>query len=226
MGFFDNVQIDHNAKQDEDRMGYEPIESGIYKAIIEMANGVVSAGGARGLRLVFKLNVNGKERTLTETLWFTTKDGKTFTIDKKTGERRMLGGYNHAQALATLLCNKDFMQLPMEERLIKIKDEPEKVPVFTGLLNKQVALAVLKVKENARAQVNGTYENTNEVRYTNSIDKIFDEKGFTHKERKDGAEEPTFAKQWKERWTGKEKDNYKEVKETASNAQGEAIDFG
>ena len=89
-----------------------------------------------------------------------------------------------------------------------------------------LSLAVLKVKENARAQVNGTYENTNEVRYTNSIDKIFDEKGFTHKERKDGAEEPTFAKQWKERWAGKEKNNYKEVKETTSNAQGEAIDFG
>lgn len=225
MGFFDNVQVDNNAQQDEDKIGYSPIESGIYKATIEMANGVVSAGGARGLRLVFKLTVEGKERTLTETFWFTTKEGKTFSIDKKTGDRRMLGGYNHAQALAVLLCNKDFMQLPMEERLIKIKDNPEKVPVFVNLLNKQVAIAVLKVKENARAQVNGEYTNTNEVRYTNSIEKIFDEKGFTHKERKDGTEQPEFAKQWKERWEGKEKDNFKEVKKTASDAQGEAIDF-
>ena len=225
MGFFDNVQVDNNAQQDEDKIGYSPIESGIYKATIEMANGVVSAGGARGLRLAFKLIVEGKERTLTETFWFTTKEGKTFSIDKKTGDRRMLGGYNHAQALAVLLCNKDFMQLPMEERLIKIKDDPEKVPVFVNLLNKQVAIAVLKVKENARAQVNGEYTNTNEVRYTNSIEKIFDEKGFTHKERKDGTEQPEFAKQWKERWEGKEKDNFKEVKKTASDAQGEAIDF-
>ena len=225
MGFFDNVQVDNNAQQDEDKIGYSPIESGIYKATIEMASGVVSAGGARGLRLVFKLIAEGKERTLTETFWFTTKEGKTFSIDKKTGDRRMLGGYNHAQALAVLLCNKDFMQLPMEERLIKIKDDPEKVPVFVNLLNKQVAIAVLKVKENARAQVNGEYTNTNEVRYTNSIEKIFDEKGFTHKERKDGTEQPEFAKQWKERWEGKEKDNFKEVKKTASDAQGEAIDF-
>ena len=225
MGFFDNVQVDNNAQQDEDKIGYSPIESGIYKATIEMANGVVSAGGARGLRLAFKLIAEGKERTLTETFWFTTKEGKTFSIDKKTGDRRMLGGYNHAQALAVLLCNKDFMQLPMEERLIKIKDNPEKVPVFVNLLNKQVAIAVLKVKENARAQVNGEYTNTNEVRYTNSIEKIFDEKGFTHKERKDGTEQPEFAKQWKERWEGKEKDNFKEVKKTASDAQGEAIDF-
>ena len=96
----------------------------------------------------------------------------------------------------------------------------------TGITKNNLPPVIKKLNEKGLMQGNGTYENTNEARYTNSIDKIFDEKGFTHKERKDGAEEPTFAKQWKERWTGKEKDNYKEVKETTSNAQGEAIDFG
>ena len=229
MGFFDNVQVDHNVAVDEDRLGgYQPIASGIYKGKIEMAHGVKAQSGAQGLRVVFNLTVDGKPRALEQTFWITTREGKTFTIGSD-GTRRNLGGYNQAQALASLLCNNDLFKLETQDRPVKVRnDTPDMVPVFVGMLNKEVAIAVLEVEENARKkQPNGNYEPVNERRKTNEIDKIFDAQGFTSTERKANAGNPEFATKWKERWAGKTKDNFKEVagSTSSSNNVGATIAF-
>lgn len=227
MGFFDNVQEDKNLEVEVNRLGgYQPIKSGIYKGKIDMAYGTVSKNGAKGLVLDFKLIVDGKERVLSETFWFTTRDGKTFSI-KSDGTRQNLRGYNQAQALCTLLINKGVLELTTQERPIKIKEETKMVPVCVELLDKPVALAVFEVEENAvKKQPDGTYAPFNDKRKNNEISDIFNEKGFCYTEVKAGAEEPKFALAWKEKWEGQIKNNFKEVKNTSSEASGEEISFG
>lgn len=231
MGFFDNVNRDESLSVDNDVIGgYSPIPTGVYKGTIEMAHTIESKSGAKGIRLVLNLSVQGKPRTYEETLYVTSRTGNTFSVNSE-GVRRNLGGYDKMQSLTNLVLNEDLFKATIEQRPIKIRDQqPVLCGVLVGLLNKEISVAIFETIENGRGKLaNGEYGNTNEKRFGNEIAKIFNNKGFTLNELKEGKEKPEFALEWKEKWQDKQKNNFKEVKEDSSvsspEAQGAAIDF-
>lgn len=227
MSFFGNVKEDSQAKPLEDRVGgFQPLESGVYKGKISMAYGLKSQRGAMGVRIETTLQVDGKPRKYTQTYWVTNAKGET-TYEDKNGQKHYLAGFNHVNAICHLLLNKSLNQLATEEKTIQIGDKLEPVPVITELLDKPLALGILKVRQNKQVKSGNEYVPTEEEQFVNDVDYVFNEDGLTHLEWKNGKEEPEFIFKWKEAnvGEGKYRDKYKEVKKSTKSSTGANIDF-
>lgn len=228
MSFFENIQENDQAAPTEDRTGggYQPLESGVYKGKITQAYGMKSQRGAMGVRIEFELSVQDKPRKYTQTYWITNAQGSpTYERD---GKQYYLAGFNHVNAITHLLCNKAIRDMTTKDVNIKIGEKLEPVPMMVELIDKPVALAILKVRENKRAKVNDEYVATNEEQFVNDTDYVFNAQGLTHLEWKNGQTEPKFIFEWKKVNDGNVRDKFKEVKEKSSTSSSSStgnIDF-
>lgn len=227
MSFFGHIEENPEAAPTEDKVGgaYQPLESGVYLGKIVSAYGLKSERGATGVRMEFELSANNQPRKYTHTFWITNAKGSpTYERD---GKQYYLAGYNHVNSITQLICNKSINQMETKDVSIKIDDKLEPVPMMVELVDKPIALAILKVRENKRQKVGNEYVPTNEEVITNDIDYVFNKDGITYLEYKKGVTTPEFISEWKEANDGKLRNKFKEVKEktSSSSASTGTIDF-
>jgi hypothetical protein len=162
--------------------GGGPLESGAYDMTIETAYFDTSSGGATSLNFVFKSN-NGQ--TLRQTIYVTSgtaKGGSNKYVDKRTGEKKYLPGFNTANSICLLATGEEISAQEIETKTLKImdwnerKEVPQQKSVVMTLLGKDITLGVKKVIENKREQdSSGAWVSapSGETRTLNEIDKVF-----------------------------------------------------
>jgi hypothetical protein len=182
-------------------------ESGIYPGTIKMAYAGASKGGARFIQFI--IDMNGKEYK--ETLYFTNKLGAN--CYEKNGKKFPRPGFVHIDDICKVATGQPFSAQDTEEKLVKVYDYtakaevPTLVPVLVDLIGKPIVLAILKITENKSASDgNGGYVATAETRDINTIDKVFNEDGFTTIEVTEKAPAPVFQGAWSTRNSGKTRD--------------------
>lgn len=160
--------------------GFRVHDSGVYDFTISAAYAGKSAGGAKSMTFVGKLD-NGSDFSFTE--WVTSgtaKGGKSFTVNDQ-GEAQYLPGYNRANAICMLLLEKGLDGLTWETKIIKKYskeaqgDVNTEVPMAVELLGKTISLGIQKqiVNKQKQNQTTQKWEDINEKRETNEVDKIF-----------------------------------------------------
>lgn len=199
------------------------LESGAYEGCLKMAYITKSKNGAHGIVLELETD----KGTHQETVWFTNREGQTYYKDKQ-GAKKALPGYTTLLELAYLATGgkKSFHELDTEEKIVKVydfdaqKDVPTEVEVLTELLDIKLVWGITKVKEfKTQQNDDGEYVPTDEIRESNTINKVFSEEGFTKTELMEGLEEPEFIYKWKDRHDGKDVDKTKGVTPKAASKQ-------
>ena len=226
MGFFDNLKIDSKAEQETNRAPvsnnmYGPVDSGAYEAVIEMAYGDVSKGGAANVNFVFKL-ANGREYK--ETIYVSNRKGETFYTDKRTGKPADMPGFTTVKAISLLSIGEEFTDLEPEEKMVKIydyaqrKEVPQSKPVFMSLLGEKVVLGIHKIIEDKNIKNDrGDYVPSGETREVNTINKVFrDGDHLTVPEITAGITTAEYYDAWVESNTGKVINKAKGVSEGSS----------
>jgi hypothetical protein len=197
---------------------FDPVPTGVYPYIIELAYLGESSGGAVELNLHCK-PADDTGCYLRTKLYVTTgkAKGRKSTMTGEDGVVRPLPSRERMEELARLCANKSADQLNTENKIIKLWDwntrseEPVEKPILPELMNKPVLLGLLKVETNQWR--NG--KRLKDRKFKNEIEKVFSPKGFTYTELENGADEPEFIHDWKESFHSERvKDDYTPVKET------------
>jgi len=184
------------------------LDTGAYDMIIDSAYLDQSAGGAYSMNLGFK-SADGKQYS--ETIYITSGTAKgclNTYIDKKTGEKKTLPGYDMVDTIVLCATGQSLGELEPEEKVVEVynpelkKKAPAKKQVFMDLIGKPVTLGIIKVKEFKNVkQADGTYAAGTDVREFNEINKAFNtESKQTVVEAKAG-EEASFYTKWVEKNT-------------------------
>jgi hypothetical protein len=168
MSFFDFEVDGFSGKLEEERVsgsGNFVNEAGVYTAVIKMAKGLESKNSdSKGIQLDMETQ-DGKK--ISWRTYFLNKDGKPYYIDKTTGEKKDLMGYQQLMALCVLMEGK--MQFPKSEpKKIDGKDgAEEKADVMVDWLNKPIGICVKTVQEDK-------YDKPTETRTYAEVQHFFD----------------------------------------------------
>ena len=217
MSFLDNLKTSAAVGNETNSLGGGGVlESGAYNMVVETAYFDTSSGGATSLNLVFKSN-NGQ--TLRQTIYVTSgtaKGGLNTYVDKRTGEKKYLPGFNTANSICLLATGEEIAAQEIETKTLKIysyedkKDMPQQKSVVMTLLGKDVTLGVKKVIENKREQDSSGAWNaarSGETRTINEIDKVFRTTDLmTTPEIREEATEASFYESWVAKNTGVSRD--------------------
>ena len=204
MGIFGNLTTE-GLEESQDRLGgFSLFESDIYIATIKMAY-VTKARNSAAQAVHFIFDIDGKEYR--ETMFVTNKEGKNYFINKN-NKKSPLPGFTTVNEICLCAADKSLDVVDTPEKTVKIynydtkTEEPTRVPVIIDLIDKKVALGILKRTVNKREKQGDTYVSTNETRDENAIDKVFHaELKVTVPEARHGKE-PTFWNQWLEKNKG------------------------
>ena len=222
MSLLANLDYDSNIENEKDVLGggFKIFESNIYKAMIKLAYEVKAVSGAVGVAFIF--DIDGTEYR--ETFYVTNKKGQNFY--EKDGNRQYLAGFLHADAIALLAAGKPLSKLVSEKKTIKLynstekKELPAEVDMLTELLNKEIKLGITKnlvFKQEKNAE--GEWEDTEETRNTNNVDKVFRAKDDkTTSEVRAQTEHADFHAEWMKRWEGQVRDRTNGAKKTSGGA--------
>lgn len=159
------------------------------------------------------------------------KAGENFYIDKDSGEKKFLPGYNKINSIALLASRKALGDGDWQTKIVKVynkdakADVPTEVPMNMSVVGKKVILGILEVEVNKtqKNEATGKYEPIAETRVENQLDKVFDfESKKTIAEFRAKAETATFYNDWVEKYKGKKQDRVKKTGLAASNASGGA----
>lgn len=191
-------------------------ESGAYLATINKAFLDTSAGGAVSLEIHATMEDGSPFKT---TLWLTSstaKGGNNYYLDKS-GNKKYLPGFLHANAIAQLLAGKDISDLDPETKTVSLwsfeasAEVPTKVEMLMELLGKQIYLGLIKQTVNKNVKdATGKYVPTAETRDENELDKVFHgESKMTLTEIKASATEPAFFDAWVAKNAGKTRNRVK-----------------
>lgn len=217
-------------EEQEDRLGgggfVKP--SGIYTAIVKVAY-ITESTRSQSKCMNLVLDVDGQE--IREQIWYLSGDGRP--TYEKNGKKFMLPGFQTINDVSLLITGYPFTEQVTEDKTIKVYDfeqsaEVEKnLPVVTALVNKQIIVGMLHVKENKRAKnAAGDYEDTNEAREFNTFDKFFhvdSKKTVVELQKKvDLPEEDLFISQWATKNAGEMRDYFKPVQDGATAPAGSA----
>lgn len=213
MSIFAQVETASDIKEEKDVLGGGfVLDTDVYDVTITLAYAGVSKKGSHFLTI--HADANGRE--LRHTFYVTNKEGKNFYVNKKTGDKEFLPGWNAANGLALLIANKELPALAAEEKVVKLYDfdakaeVPTKVMAMTELHGGRVKLAV----ENQLVDINqetapgsNVYVPTGKTRNQNEIVKVFFiEDGRTVTEIRQNVETAEFMPKWLERNKGKVSD--------------------
>ena len=197
-------------------------DSGVYKAIIDMAYFDQSKGGAHSLNVTLLGEDNKK---LKQTIWFTNRKEEVHFVNQK-GEKDYLPGYTLANNLSLIITGEDVNEAfdKSEKKMVNVydfnekKEKPTEKSVATSLLGKPVKVAILKQTVNKRVNDgSGNYVDSAETRDENQIKEFyFADSDLTVVEKAKDAKEALMMPKWAERNTGKTLNRVKDV--TASTA--------
>lgn len=192
--------------------GFSVLDTDVYKGKVKMAFLDVWGSGANYAALTLALE-NGKEYS--ENITITNKKGDTFY--EKNGKNYPLPGFVTIDdlCLVTLGVGLSEMDEHTEEKQVAVYDRdagkeiPKVKQVLTGLLGKDVAVAIQKsIETKMDKDGDGKYTiPTADTRETNSIEKIFEpESMMTTVEARAEKSEGEFHKVWLEKNQGKTRD--------------------
>jgi hypothetical protein len=192
-------------------------DSGVYKAIIDMAYFDQSKGGAHSLNVTL-LGEDGKK--LKQTIWFTNRKEEVHFVNQK-GEKDYLPGYTLANNLSLIITGEDVNEAfdKSEKKMVNVydfnekKEKPTEKSVATSLLGKPVKVAILKQTVNKRVNDgSGNYVDSAETRDENQIKEFyFADSDLTVVEKAKDAKEALMMPKWAERNTGKTLNRVKDV---------------
>jgi hypothetical protein len=202
MSFF-AVETANDIQEEKDVLGGAgPLESGVYDATIILAYAGESSGGSKSLTI--HADVGGRE--LRHTFYVTNKQGQNFYVNKKTQAKEFLPGWNAANAICLLTCNKELPAMQAEEKTVKLynfdaqAEVPTKVKAMTELHGTKIKLGVVKqLVDKTKETGPGTkvYVPTGETREQNDIAKVFyAEDGRTVTEIRQSVEVAEFLPKW------------------------------
>lgn len=218
MGIFSNL-TSSNLEQQQDHLGGAtgPFPSDIYTATIKVAYAITSKNGAQGVSFVF--DIDGRE--FRNTQYVTDRNQRNFF--ERDGKKSALPGFTLVDNICLLTTNAPLAEQDTEPKVVKIynfttrQDEPQQVPVLTGLVGKKIALALIhqKVNKNALNESTGQYEATAESREENAIDAVLHpELKLTVVEAMKGKTDPFYWDEWLKRNKGIVKDKRKKKADT------------
>lgn len=209
MNFLANLSYQDNINEEKDTLGgsFSIPESDIYPATIKHAYLHTAKSGANAVVFEFGLHDGQNHR---ETLYVTNRLGQNFY--EKNGQRSYLPSFTNADAIALFATGKPLAEQKTQAKVINVynaelqKEVPTEVPMLVELLDKQVKLGIIKEKA-FKQQVNtatGNYENTDEIRESASINKVFSIKdNRTVPEVRAEKPQAEFYQAWLEKWQGK-----------------------
>lgn len=216
MSALQSLGYDNSIEEPKDTLGsgFSVRESGVYLMTIAMAYLAEADSGALGVNFIFKDENDTEYR---ETVYVTSGKAKgKKNYYEKEGKKHYLPGFLTADAIALLSSGKSISELDTEKKLVKVWNKeaqtevPTEVDCLTGLLGKQIQLGILKNSEFKTQKTDNGYVDTDEIRETNTIDRVFHAKhGKTVAECKAKKEDAEFLKEWKTAWEGKVKDKTK-----------------
>jgi len=206
MSIFAQVETANDIKEEKDVLGGGfVLDTDVYDATITLAYAGKSKGGSHSLTI--HADVGGKEHR--HTFYVTNKQGQNFYVNKKTGDKEFLPGWNAANGIALLIANKELPALEAEEKTVKLYDfdakaeVPTKVQAMTELHGGRIKLAIEKQlvdQTQETAPGSGVYVPTGKTREQNEIVKVFFiEDGRTVTEIRQNVEEAQFMPKWLER---------------------------
>ena len=206
MSLFTSMTTEGMEEQRDTLGGFSLLESGIYPATIRVAYAGRSQSGAMNITLL--ADIEGKEYR--ETVYITNRNGENFFSDKNDGKKKPLPGFTIINDLCQIACDKPLNVIEPETKTLKVyspelqKEVPTQVPVIMDLLNKKVNLAIVKEKRFKMQNSDKGYVETDEIRESNAIQKVFDfDTKQTVYEIKHGVSEtPLFYDKWKEKNDG------------------------
>ena len=215
MSLLGGLKKDDSIERSADSVGFSALESDVYQGTIKQAYGTESDGGAKAIAL--ELDLNGT--TYKETIYFTSgnEKGQKPYYETKNGKKVFLPGYQTLDDLCAVTTEQYLASQETEEKKVKIynkeakKELPTDVEVLVDLIGKKVQLGVVKTIENKWS--NGVM--LSDTVQKNSIDKVFNEDGFTLNELLAETEEPVFINTWLDKNKGVTKDNSKPVAGTS-----------
>lgn len=151
-GIFDSDEFgtEHIDEKPRDFVGFEPLETDLYRGKLKMAYLVVHESKAQGIAFEFDL---GGKIFKTEQI-VRTKDGKNYFINTKTKLKAPLGGFTVVDDICTILTGKGLKGQNTEQKVVKVfnfdkkEDVPTQVHVLVDLLDKDIGLAIVKKLEN------------------------------------------------------------------------------
>ncbi len=211
MSLLGGLNKDESIERSADSVGFSALESDVYQGTIKQAYGIESDGGAKGIAL--ELDLDG--RTYKETIYFTSgkEKGQKPYYETKNGKKVFLPGYQTLDDLCAVTTEQYLASQETEEKKVKVynrdanKELPTDVEVLVDLIGKKVQVGIIKTLENK--WVKGV--KTSDTVEKNSIDKVFNEDGFTLNELLAEAEEAEFINTWLDKNKGVTKDNSKSV---------------
>jgi hypothetical protein len=221
MSFLDKLKTTKEIGNETNTLGGGGIlASGAYDMAIETAYFDTSRGGAVSLNLLFKSSTGG---SLKQTIYVTSgtaKGGNNYYLDKRTGEKKYLPGFNTANSICLLATGEEISAQEIETKTLMIydfdagKETPQQKEVVMSLLGQDITLGIKKVIENktAKDDYSGEYVPVagGVTRSLNEIDKVFRASDrMTTPEIRDEATEATFYDAWVAKNTGIDRDKSK-----------------
>lgn len=203
-------------EETQDRLGgFRVLDTGPYGSKIKAAYaGTSSSSKAQSVTIIVDTKDAGEYR---ETIYVTDGEGKNFYFDKQDkAKKHPLPGWTTINDICLVTLNKELNQMVTEEKVMNVWDKdagkeiPKSVPMLVELIGKEVTLGIVKeAKFKQKKGANG-YEDTDETREENSIDKVFHvPSNLTVVEAKKGIQTATFYGAWVEKNKGVTRDKRK-----------------
>ncbi|AUV61818.1 single strand DNA binding protein [Pseudomonas phage Littlefix] len=211
---------------ESDRLGgFRVYDTDVYEATIKNAYAGKSDGGAANMTFEVEM-ADGSKYSWVE--WVTSGNEKgnlPYYINKQSGEKEYLPGFNRFNAIALMTAGKEPAALVFEEKHVKIysyaakAEVPTPVQVAVELLGKKILLGIEKHKVNKQVKSgkqlpNGKdeYVDGPEAREVNEVSKVFHfETRRTLQEAIAKLDAGVFIDKWTEANKGKVKDKMKPV---------------
>lgn len=197
--------------------GFQVLDSGLYPAKIKVAYLTEASSGAKGIVIQYLLE-DGTEYNETQYVTSgTAKGGNPYWVNDK-GDKIPLPGFTRMDDIALLTTEVPLFEQAHELKTLKIwdsescKEIPREVPVFVDMMNKEVILAIQKVRENkTEKDGKGAYQPTNEERVFNEVVASFHADTKQTVNEAMNNREADFIVKWEEKNKGQLRDKYKAV---------------
>lgn len=194
------------------------LPTGAYPAKIKLAMLKESQKGALALEL--HLEIEGK--IVRETIYFTNVKQETYYT--KDGKNYPLPGYTTVNDISLVTTGTYIEDQDTEEKTVELYDFdakaeiPKQVNCVTAMHGKDLIVGLYEEQtfKQAKNESTNVWEDTEELRQANTINKVFNEDGFTVQELIAEADEATFINDWKENYDGQLIDRTKGKKPKAS----------
>lgn len=196
-------------------------DTGVYGFTVDSAYTTEAKSGAIGIVLNVILDNQAK---YSETFYITTgRDKGRNPYYEKNGEKSWLPSYVKLNSFVEMITGKDIFNADTEERVLDIydweskKNVQTKCEVLVDLVGKKGFMGLHKIRSNKQVKGDNGYVDSVDERFTNTIDKFFNENKQTSTEQ-EAKVAPDFVNKWVEKYGNATIDKYKAVAGVAAGA--------